>query len=56
MFVLFFLKDDLSFINSAGHVPAREITISGGKKTKRLNKKEKKNIVTMWERTANKYC
>lgn len=36
------MKDDLSFINSAGHVPAREITISGEKKTKRLNKKEKK--------------
>lgn len=31
-FVFFFLKDNLSFINSAGHVPAREITFSGEKR------------------------
>lgn len=38
-----------SFLNSAGHVPAREITIFGGGVGGT-------GLVTMWERPANTYC
>lgn len=38
------------------HVLAREITNNGVKKKYQEKKIFKKNFVTMWERTANKYC
>lgn len=35
-----FFKGRFKFLNSAGHVPAREITISGGKKKMKREKKK----------------
>lgn len=42
--LFFFLKDNLSFINSAGHVPAREITFSGENRQKGKRKRPCYNV------------
>ena len=52
--ISFFLKDDLGFKYRWTCTCQRDYYYCGKKRWK--DKKKKKSLVTIWERTANKYC